>query len=176
MRRPHLQNRISSTSQGQTPSHSICESDIAVKVWSPTASVLHLPFSWVFGGAVAVSSAAERCALWIGLVESLASIVIIHYQRKGKWSSVIRTVGVATTFFFFPFKAITVERTNSLDIHKISQRLTQFRLSMQKNIGHSYPSAPPEKNKLYYSLTAKTTTKTINQTVWDGCSWYIKPV
>lgn len=67
------------------------------------------------------------------------------------------------------FKAITVERTNSLDIHKVSQRLTQYRLSTQKK-QKTLDIHPPQplilpKNKLYYSVTTKKPTNPMNQTV-----------
>lgn len=69
----------------------------------------------------------------------------------------IRTVGVTTTFFF---KAITVECTNSLDIHKVSQRLTQYRLSTQKNNKnildiHTPPSLEEKINFTTHSLQKK---------------------
>lgn len=98
----------------------------------------------------------------IGLVERVScdpSNVMIHYVGKGELELRDQDSGRNHNF---SFKAITVERTNSLDIHKVSQRLTQYRLSTQKNNKnildiHTSPPLPPGKNKLYYSLTTKKT-------------------
>lgn len=84
---------------------------------------------------------------------------MIHYVGKGEMELRDQDSGRNHNF---SFKAITVERTNSLDIHKVSQRLTQYRLSTQKNnknildIHTPRPPLPPGKNKLIYSLTTKT--------------------
>lgn len=125
---PRLETRASSTSQGQNPSHRMCQSDIAVKVSSPASSISRFLESLV-GLSLHPSlrpAWPERPsvgrALWIGLVERVCcdpSIIMIHYKTKGKMDLHYQDSRHYNKFFF---KAITVERTNNLDIHKDTQR------------------------------------------------------
>lgn len=91
---------------------------------------------------------------------------MIHYVGKGEMELRDQDSGRNHNF---SFKAITVERTNSLDIHKVSQRLTQYRLSTQKNNKnildiHTPPPHPPLQEKI--NFTTHSLQKTPDSVRW----------
>lgn len=133
---------LSSTSQGQNPSHTSRESD----------------------GKSFISTSRFLKSL-VGLVQDSWIHWLIIVKQMGKRTSVIRTVGETTTYF----KAITVERTNSLDIHKV----TQYRLSMRKEKQKTFTLPQPSSQENRNCATHSVQKDNINQKVWDGCSWCV---